>query len=113
MEKIGIENLKKALLVVINLGESVDKALADDGTVDLLEGIGIASKAVKIWKVAKDFLVLKEEFLDIDEDEKAELVTYFSDELDLENDVTEVIIEKAFALLINLKEFLTAFEITE
>ena len=110
MAEIGIENLKEALSVFINLGESVDKALADDGNVDLLEGIGIASKAVKIWGVAKDFPIIKEEYLDIDPDEKAELIAYFEEELDLENDATELIVEKAFELLISVKNLLVAFE---
>ena len=106
----GIEKIKDALKVVINVGEAVDKALLDDGNINLFEGIGIATKAVKMWGVAKDFELIYDEYIDLDDTEKAELVDFFCDELELENEQTELIIESAFTLLLNIKDFLASFD---
>jgi len=98
----GIEKIKNALSVVIETAEKVDQALADDGKISLFEGVGIAIKAVKFIGVVKDAEELQTEFMDMDDDEKQELINYVADELELTNEETEEKIEAIFSALITL-----------
>ena len=101
---LGIVKIKEALHVGITIGLKVADAW-EDGKVSLGEGVGIALKAVKIWGIAKDAKEIYAEFKDLDEVEKEELIAYFVDEFDLENDSIEYIIEQAFALIIQMSDF--------
>lgn len=103
MERIGIDNLKIALVAAINFGESIEKNL-DDGKITLAEALGIgAGHFGDIVRVLKNGTKIKAEFLDLDESERLELVELVKDELDLNNEHIEVIIEKAIEMLLSIE----------
>ena len=96
MEKLGIENLKKAAKTVIKLSESIEKA-ADDGKVTLAEALGVGvSNFAGIVGVFKNGKEIAREFKDLSQAERDELISYVKQEFDLENDNIEEIVEQAF-----------------
>ena len=106
---VGIESIKDALGTVIKVGTTVEDAL-EDKKINFFEAISIAKNSIGLWGVVKDFSNIKEEFLDLDDDEKDELIEFFAEELDLENDAVEIIIEKCFDFIINATAFLAIFK---
>ena len=105
----GIESIKDALKTLIKVGTTVEGAL-EDKKINFFEAIAIAKNSIGLWGVIKDFSNIKEEFLDLDGDEKQELIEYFADELDLANDKVELIIEQCFDFVINASAFLEIFK---
>jgi len=93
----GTEKLKEALLVLIRFSDALDKRL-DDGKLSLVEGITLVPKLTKLPQIIADFESIKNEFLDLDEIEKAEINQFIKDELDLVNDKVEDLIESVFDL---------------
>ena len=49
---LGIETIKKDLGILITIGQKIDGALRDDGKISVLETLGIAISAVRIWEIA-------------------------------------------------------------
>ena len=109
-EKLGIENIKVALVAAIVFGQKIEKNLADDGKISLTEALGIgATSFTDVVKVIKAGSKIKDEFIDLDDDERAEIIELVKNELDLENDKIELIIEKAVAFLVQLDELISSF----
>ncbi len=105
--KLGIENLKNAVVAAINLAEKVEKNYSDDGKLSFAEALGIgASSFGDILKVIRSGNQIKQEFLDLDSEEKAELIELVNSELDLENDKLELIIERSIDFLVGLEELI-------
>ncbi len=100
----GTETLKKNINLLIQIAEKVDESL-EDGNLNIIEGIGIALQAVKAWGLVKDIDVMKAEYSDLDDLEKAELWSYFVDEFDLRSDKIEYIVEAVFSLLLEMSSF--------
>lgn len=108
---IGISNLKIALVAVINLGEKIEKGLADDGKISLAEALSIgASSFGDVVRFIKSGNAIKQEYTDLDDKERVELIDLVKEELDLENDKVEVIIEKAVELLVNLEDLISTIK---
>ena len=100
-KKLGIENLKITLLFLIVLGNSLGK-MFEDGKFSYVE---LALFMPLIGDIAKFFKSLSEsvkEILDIDADEKNELVSFFVLKFDLKNDETELLVEKLFATIMSI-----------
>jgi len=96
-----MENLKDALTTVINITEKTDDALKD-GKISISEGVGLAFAAIGLIKVVKNISSIIEDYNQLDDEQRAELVAWFTDEFDLENDNIEGIVEMVFAALLNL-----------
>lgn len=100
---LGIENLKTGIIGAIKLAESIDEKYSNDGKITLLEalstGVGSFGDIVKIVKSGSE---IKDEFLDLDELEKAELIELVETELDLSNDKVENIVEQSIEFLCQL-----------
>lgn len=108
-EKLGIENLKLALIAAITLAEKVEEKFADDGKISGLEALNVAVGSFgDVMRVIKSGTQIKGEYLDLDESERDELLSLVETELDLENDKIEVIVEKAIEFLFNLDELIQA-----
>ena len=106
-ELYGISTIKKAATVVVELGMKIEEALADDGKVRLLEGVGIAISAFPgALGVVQNAGQLKLEYNDLSDEERAELVLHVLDELDLDADNIEVIIESAFEMLVSIEKLI-------
>lgn len=99
-----IDKTKKALVVLINVAEGVDGALAD-GQLSLSEGISIVvgniPGAAEVWSNRAE---LVEELKDLDSAEVAELEAFVAQELDLNNDATELVVEKAVSWVVSTAE---------
>ena len=61
-------------------------------------------------KVIKSGTKIKDEFLDLDDDERKELLDLVQSELDLNNDKIEEITEKAIEFLFNLDGLIQAIK---
>lgn len=108
---LGIENLKKTLIAAINLAERIDKNYADDGKISFIEVLGIGAASFgDILRVIKNGSEIKKEFLDLDDNEKAELIQLVKDELDLNNDKVEGIVEKALEFLVSLEGLINSIK---
>ncbi len=98
-----MEELKKALAVVITVVEKTDEALIDN-KITVAEGVGLAFSAIGLIKVVKDFAILKAEYEDLSQVQANELTEWFADEFDLRDDNLENIIEMIMSALIQLGE---------
>ncbi len=109
-EELGITNIKFALKAIIELGESLENAL-EDGKVSLAEAVSIAVDAVPdiigVYQSASD---LKAEYKDLSDAEGEELITYAAEELNLESDKVEEVIEKAFAVFVEINGLVAAIK---
>ncbi len=100
---LGIEEIKKAVKEVIDIGMAVVKA-ADDGKINFAEGFGIAWELKDLYKIYNNFPQIKAEFEDLGSEDRAELLAFVAEEFELENDKSEQIIEKSFAMLLSIIE---------
>lgn len=91
-EKLGITQLKKDLGVICGIANVATKSL-EDGKVSLGEGIAIAQKSIGLIGVIKNVSAAKAELQDLSIDEKNQLIDYFQQEFDLEDDKVETVIE--------------------
>ena len=98
---MGIDILKKAVKVAIDFGEALDKKLAD-GKLTFIEAFQLIPDLRELPWAISNASIIKDELLDLTDLEKAELVQYIKDELDLENDKVESIIENAISALLAL-----------
>jgi len=104
-EKLNIVELKEALKTIVDISVTIDKDL-EDNKLSLMEKIDIAIKSIKLISVIKNIKVIWAQYKDLDDEEKAELITYFKEKFDLRNDLTEEIIERIFEAIINLQEII-------
>ena len=96
----GIEKIKNAAKAVIEFGGKLEEAL-EDGKIRFTEAVSIAiGTAPDAFEVAQDAAEIKQEFNDLNEEEKEQIVEYVVLELDLDADNIELIIEKGFELLV-------------
>jgi len=94
MEKFGIENVKKFIAFGVGLGMSFEDALKD-GKITLKDYVLFVDDVMKIPGIVGGAKHLKEELTDFTPEERAELIVWFKDEFDIENDKVEEVIEKA------------------
>jgi hypothetical protein len=107
---IGIENIKKAVSLVLTVGEDVAKGLADNGKLDLSEYIGIGIDLVGgVPGVVKNFKDIKAEFADLTAEEKNELIEFVKADFDIPQEEIEAKIEKAIDLINAVAEFIASF----
>jgi len=107
-----MENLKDALLTVIETGETTVEALAD-GKISISEGVAITWKAIGFVKVVKNFEAIKEEYLNLDDTQKDELIAWFNNEFDIANDNAEEIVEMVFESLIKLGDIFSTVTVNK
>jgi len=107
---IGIENIKKAVSLVLTVGEDVAKGLADNDKLDLSEYIGIGIDLVGgVPGVVKNFKDIKAEFSDLTAEEKNELIEFVKADFDIPQEEIEAKIEKAIDLINAVAEFIASF----
>jgi len=101
-----MEELKKALLTVIETGEATVDAL-EDGKISIGEGVAITWKAIGFIKVVQNFSVIKDEYIALTPEQKEELVEWFNEEFDIVNEDAEAVVELIFSVIINLGSVFT------
>lgn len=99
----GTEKTKKAIGTVTGILEYVEK-VTEDGKVSVTEIIGFIPKSIGLLKSIKDGKEIYNEYKDLDEAERQEVIAHFSSELDLANDKVEYIIEESFSVIVKLSE---------
>lgn len=107
--KKGIAKIKILLVFVITLGESFAKKM-EDKKISLVEGFGLAMDLRPLPSIIRDRKEIAAEFLDLDPDEKKELIELVALELDLPNDEVELKIEQGFEFGISMLDWLDAFK---
>ena len=95
---VGIENLKKALGLVLHLVDKIDE-VTQDGWQWLSDTLSLVPTLIEVPGVVKNGRVIWEEFKDLDDAEREELLQFAKDELDLNDDEVEDIVESAFDIL--------------
>lgn len=104
----GVEQIKKALGIVIDLGMSIEDHLSDDGKISLSEAASTAiDLAPDIFSVAKNAAELKLEVQDWDPAERLEVLEWAVQKFDLDNDRAEAAIELALGLLVKLGDLIS------
>jgi hypothetical protein len=102
---LGTENLKKVLLFAIKLSEKVDEITQDgfqwQDAVSLFPNL---VDAIGVVKLAKDAYV---EFLDLDEDEKNDVLAYVKAEFDIADDKLEAVVESALLVVVNVADLIS------
>jgi len=101
MTKLGTEELEKALKVLIQTAMEIDEGL-EDGKLNFIEYAGLADNVIGIIRSARNAKLIGQQAMDLDDEEKARLVTLFEEEFDIENDQLEETIETAWKALVYL-----------
>lgn len=102
-EKFGIEKIKEAVKVGINLGERIAEAYTDDKKITGGEALGIAMKSVGgVIIIIKNATAIKNEYLDLSASEMEELKKYTALLIKCEDKKTEDIIERSIDVLISI-----------
>lgn len=108
-ESYGVEYSKKALKAMAEIAMKIE-AKNEDGKVTFMEAVTVAiAKFTDIVAVIKNATYLRGEYLDYTDEEREEVVEYLKTELDLENDVVEVLIEKTFAVALSMADLIESY----
>jgi uncharacterized protein (DUF2344 family) len=106
-ELFGIETLKDTAKAVVKLGLKVEDAL-EDGKINFIEAISIGiSTAPEAFALSQKGTQLKQEYQDLSDEERVQLVEYVVEEFDLESDKLEAIIEAGFEVLVAIEKLLS------
>ena len=100
-----MENLKKSISAVLSLVKLAEVSL-EDGKISIVEGTRLAVGSFQLWQAVKDYKQLYEEYQGLTDEQKAELIEWFSAEFDLGNDDVEFVIEQVFAALLSFNSIL-------
>lgn len=107
-ETLGIENIKKVLKSIIDIGENIAEVM-EDKKVQWIELPGFIPELLQIPGALKAIPHLKGELADMSAVEKEELIAYIASELDLTNDKAEAAIENAVAVALAFVELINMF----
>jgi len=104
-EQLGVEKLKEVFKGLIDFGETLNEKGAD-GKLTWIEILTSSISLVpEIFNRIKNGEAIKAELLDLDMEERDELVDYLADELELDNERTEAQIEAGAELIAALDAF--------
>jgi len=101
----ALELLKLRLMAIIAMVMAVDSSL-EDRKITFGEWISIATKAIGLYKVVRDFKDIISAYETLTDEESAELADYFTQEFDLRNDVVENYIERIIGILLQIKSLI-------
>jgi hypothetical protein len=94
----GIENLKKALGLVLHLVDKIDD-VTQDGWQWLTDSLALVPTLIEIPGIVKNGKAIWEEVQDLDDAEREELLQFAKEELNLNDDEVEDVVESAFDIL--------------
>jgi len=99
-----IESLKVALSFAIGFGMKIEDALLDDGKITTKELLLFVPLLTKVPALIRSVGDLKNEFVDLTDEERKELNAYIAETLDLDNDTIEEYVETAFTFLFAMSD---------
>lgn len=105
---VGIEKLKQASLLGIQLGNAIETTLEDG--FKLADLANFILPLSQLPAVIENKALIVEEFKDLDEAEKTALINYIKTNLDLKNDKVEVAIEKGLIAIVAVLELVNALK---
>jgi urease gamma subunit len=109
-EQFGTELIEKTFDVLIEIGQGVEKRLADDGKINIPEAISLAVETFPdIYNVARNAKDLVAEFKDWSVEERELVLAKVAVKFDLENDKVEAMIEDGLALLVAISAYIKHF----
>lgn len=100
--EIDMKETKDVLLFVIKLGQAIDKSLANDGKITLMDAPNFFSVLSKLAPAIEGAKYIALEIKDMKDEDVAELKAFVKEELDLEDDKAELFIEDAFNIIISI-----------
>ncbi len=101
---LGIETLKRAINFAVGLTKQIETSGRDGW--DWQDSFQFFDELLLIPGLISSGDELKAEFNDLDDAERADLLTYFKVEFDLEDDKTEAIVENALAMVLQILSLL-------
>ena len=101
-----MENLKKAVIKVINTAEVVDQSLADN-QLNWMEGVKIGASALAWVWIFKNIKVIIPEIVNLTDEDRIKLNEEVKTELDLRNDFVEAVVEQVVEVLLGLAVVMT------
>lgn len=101
MGQFGIENLKKAAKLGIELGEQTSEVL-EDGKLKALEMLSFIDELMQLPGIVNSAADIKNEVLELDAEDRASLNAYIQAEFDIPNEKLESIIEAGLDVIISL-----------
>lgn len=109
MGKFGIENLKKAAKFGIDLGEQLSSVL-EDGKLKTIEMLSFLDELMQLPGVVNAAADIKNEVLELDEADRAELLDYVKSEFDIPNDRLEAMVEAGLSTVASLMILIDTFK---
>lgn len=105
----GIKETKELLAFMIDFGEAMDKSL-EDKKLSVVDAMNFAGVFMAMPAAFEGIGLVPKELKDMDDVERAELVKYVEEELDLASDKTEEKIEDALKLASSIYSFIQLFK---
>ena len=99
-EKFGIENLKLVLMFPIEIGKVVMSLKGEMKLGKWLSLLGLIDDIINFLGI--DWDAVRREYLDLSEEEKAELNLFMVNMFDIEDDRVEAMVEKSFEIMLSL-----------
>lgn len=90
----GIKETKEVVMLLLSLIEAVVSSF-DDGKINLTDLFRFYGALRDAGPALKDIGKVREEIMDLSDNEKSELETFIIEEFNIENDIVEAYIEKA------------------
>ncbi len=101
MGQFGIENLKKAAKLGIELGEQTAEVL-EDGKLKAIEMLQFIDELMQLPGVVNAAQDIKDEVMELDAEDRAALNAYIQAEFDIPNDKLEAIIKAGLDVVISI-----------
>lgn len=106
-EKLGVENLKKAVKFSIELGQQFEKSGKDGWS--WTDSFDFVDEAMALPGIAKAGSSIAAELKDLSNEERDELNAYVAEEFDLENDKVEGIVEDSLNIAFSIVSLVQKF----
>lgn len=97
-----MKETEKALVTLLETGNTVANAIADDGRVDFKESMAISMKAIGLIGIIKNLPKIKAEIKARKPEDIPALVEVFKTKFDLKNDEAEQKVEQGLEVLVQL-----------
>lgn len=105
-----MEILKKALMKLVSFGENLEGSLKDH-KVSFLEAANLSGTlAIAIFYVVQNFQELAEEVKKLDDKRREELLEWFKEMVDMDNDRIERIFEDTLDLILHTCKYIQAYK---
>jgi hypothetical protein len=105
---MGIEETKDVIEFVAKLGNGIAESVAD-GKWSFTDVTNFIPSATKVFSAIEGIDKVDDELLDLDEEEKAELIEFVIEQFDIPQDNAEKIIEEGLDQILNFFMFIKKY----